>query len=64
MTEQLLRVEALAKTFPGRRSLGDVLARRPAQPVRAVDGVSFELGARCWRWSGSRGPARRPSATC
>ena len=44
MTEQLLRVEALAKTFPGRRSLGDVLARRPAQPVRAVDGVSFELG--------------------
>jgi oligopeptide/dipeptide ABC transporter ATP-binding protein len=44
MTEQLLRVEALAKTFPGRRSLGDVLARRPARPVRAVDGVSFELG--------------------
>ena len=44
MTDQLLRVEGLAKTFPGRRSLGDVLARRPAQPVRAVDGVSFELG--------------------
>jgi oligopeptide/dipeptide ABC transporter ATP-binding protein len=44
MTEQLLRVEALAKTFPGRRSLGDVIARRPARPVRAVDGVSFELG--------------------
>jgi oligopeptide/dipeptide ABC transporter ATP-binding protein len=44
MTEQLLRVEGLAKTFPGRRSLADVLARRPAQPVRAVDGVSFELG--------------------
>ncbi|HJP70592.1 MAG TPA: ABC transporter ATP-binding protein [Candidatus Limnocylindria bacterium] len=44
MTDELLRVEGLAKTFPGRRSLGDVLARRPAQPVRAVDGVSFELG--------------------
>jgi oligopeptide/dipeptide ABC transporter ATP-binding protein len=44
MTDQLLRVEGLAKTFPGRRSLADVLARRPAQPVRAVDGVSFELG--------------------
>jgi oligopeptide/dipeptide ABC transporter ATP-binding protein len=44
MTDQLLRVEGLAKTFPGRRSLADALARRPAQPVRAVDGVSFELG--------------------
>ena len=44
MTDHLLRVEGLAKTFPGRRSLADVLARRPAQPVRAVDGVSFELG--------------------
>jgi oligopeptide/dipeptide ABC transporter ATP-binding protein len=43
MTDQLLRVEGLAKTFPGRRSLADALARRPAQPVRAVDGVSFEL---------------------
>jgi oligopeptide/dipeptide ABC transporter ATP-binding protein len=44
MTDQLLRVEGLAKTFPGRRPLADALARRPAQPVRAVDGVSFELG--------------------
>jgi oligopeptide/dipeptide ABC transporter ATP-binding protein len=39
----VLRVEGLAKTFPGRRTLGDLLARRPPTPVRAVDGVSFEL---------------------
>jgi oligopeptide/dipeptide ABC transporter ATP-binding protein len=45
VTDQLLRVEGLAKVFPGRRSLIDVLARRPARPVRAVDGVSFELTA-------------------
>jgi oligopeptide/dipeptide ABC transporter ATP-binding protein len=45
MTDQLLRVEGLAKVFPGRRSFVDVLARRPARPVRAVDGVSFELAA-------------------
>jgi oligopeptide/dipeptide ABC transporter ATP-binding protein len=45
MTDALLRVEALAKEFPGRRSLADWLARRPARPVRAVDGVSFELRA-------------------
>jgi oligopeptide/dipeptide ABC transporter ATP-binding protein len=44
MTEQRLRDEARANTFPGRRALGDVLARRPPRPVRAVDGVSFELG--------------------
>jgi oligopeptide/dipeptide ABC transporter ATP-binding protein len=41
----LLRVEGLVKEFPGRRSLGDWLARRPARPVRALDGVSFELRA-------------------
>jgi oligopeptide/dipeptide ABC transporter ATP-binding protein len=39
----VLRVTDLAKTFPGRRSFGDLLARRPATPVRAVDGVSFEV---------------------
>ena len=44
MTETpLLSVENLVKEFPGRRSLGDWLARRPARPVRALDGVSFEL---------------------
>ncbi|HEX2766588.1 MAG TPA: ABC transporter ATP-binding protein [Candidatus Limnocylindria bacterium] len=43
--EPLLRVEGLRKTFPGRRSLGDALRRRPASPVRAVDGIDFELRA-------------------
>jgi oligopeptide/dipeptide ABC transporter ATP-binding protein len=45
MTEQVLRVEDLVKEFPGRRSLGDWIRRRPARPVRALDGVSFELRA-------------------
>jgi oligopeptide/dipeptide ABC transporter ATP-binding protein len=45
MTEQLLRVEDLVKEFPGRRSLGDWIRRRPARPVRALDGVSFDLHA-------------------
>ena len=45
MTEQVLRVEDLVKEFPGRRSLGDWIRRRPARPVRALDGISFELRA-------------------
>ena len=45
MIEQVLRVENLVKEFPGRRSLGDWLRGRPARPVRALDGVSFELRA-------------------
>ena len=45
MIEHVLRVENLVKEFPGRRSLGDWLRRRPARPVRALDGVSFELRA-------------------
>jgi oligopeptide/dipeptide ABC transporter ATP-binding protein len=45
MTDPLLRVEDLVKEFPGRSSLGDWLRRRPAPPVRAVDGISFELRA-------------------
>ena len=45
MTDQVLRVEGLVKEFPGRRSLGDWLRRRPARPVRALDGVSFDLRA-------------------
>ncbi|GHD87125.1 ABC transporter ATP-binding protein [Streptomyces naganishii] len=39
-TTALLSVRDLAKTFPGRRRLG-----RPAAPVRAVDGVGFDLEA-------------------
>ena len=45
MTDALLRVEDLVKEFPGRRSVADWLRRRPARPVRALDGVSFELRA-------------------
>ncbi len=43
MTDALLTVEDLVKVFPGTRSLNDVFARRPAPPVRAVDGISFEV---------------------
>ncbi len=43
MADFALEVEDLAVAFPGRRSLGDVIARRPARPVRAVDGVSFRV---------------------
>ncbi|HET9416852.1 MAG TPA: ABC transporter ATP-binding protein [Candidatus Limnocylindria bacterium] len=45
MTDALLRVEDLVKDFPARRSLSDWVRRRPARPVRALDGVSFELRA-------------------
>ncbi len=44
-TEPLLRVEGLVKEFPAQRSLTDVVTRRPARPVRAVDGIDFELRA-------------------
>jgi oligopeptide/dipeptide ABC transporter ATP-binding protein len=43
VTPPLLRVDGLVKEFPGRRSVLDVLRRRPARPVRAVDGISFDL---------------------
>jgi len=45
MTDALLRVEGLVKEFPGSTSFADWLRRRPASPVRAVDGISFELRA-------------------
>ena len=45
MTEPLLRVEGLVKQFPGRTSFGDWVRRRHAPPVRAVDGISFQLRA-------------------
>ena len=45
MTDALLHVEDLVKVFPGRTSLADWIRRRPAPPVRAVDGISFELRA-------------------
>ena len=43
--QPLLRVEGLVKEFPTRRSFLDVISRRPAPPVRAVDGIDFELRA-------------------
>jgi oligopeptide/dipeptide ABC transporter ATP-binding protein len=43
--EPLLRVEGLVKEFPAQRSLTDIVRRRPARPVRAVDGIDFELRA-------------------
>jgi len=45
VSEPLLQVQDLVKEFPGRRSLLDWLRRRPARPVRALDGVSFQLRA-------------------
>jgi len=41
--DALLKVEGLVKEFPGQQSFVDWIARRPAPPVRAVDGISFEL---------------------
>lgn len=43
--EPLLRVEALVKEFPVHQSILDWVRRRPARPVRAVDGIDFELRA-------------------
>ncbi len=43
MTDALLSVEELVKEFPGQQSFVDWLFRREAPPVRAVDGISFEL---------------------
>lgn len=41
----LLQVQDLVKHFPVRRGVVDMLAQRPAQVVRAVDGVSFDIAA-------------------
>jgi oligopeptide/dipeptide ABC transporter ATP-binding protein len=40
---ELLRVDGLVKEFAGRHSPLDWLRRRPPRPVRAVDGISFDL---------------------
>ena len=45
MTDALLRVEDLVKEFPAQSSFADWVRRRSAPPVRAVDGISFELRA-------------------
>ena len=41
--EVIVRVENLKKWFPIRRSLTDIVTRRPRKYVKAVDGVSFEI---------------------
>jgi oligopeptide/dipeptide ABC transporter ATP-binding protein len=43
VSDALLRVEDLVMEFPGQQSFVDWVARRPAPPVRALDGISFEL---------------------
>jgi len=43
MAEPVIRVRDLHMQFAGRRGLVDSVRRRPAQPIRAVDGVSFSL---------------------
>jgi oligopeptide/dipeptide ABC transporter ATP-binding protein len=43
MTEELLRLEDLEVHFPVRRSLLDVLRRRPRNVVRAVDGINLTI---------------------
>ena len=43
VTDALLSVEDLVKEFPGQQSFVEWLFRRDGPPVRAVDGISFEL---------------------
>lgn len=43
--EALLRVENLKKWFPVRKNIMDVLLARKELFIKAVDGVSFEIGA-------------------
>jgi oligopeptide/dipeptide ABC transporter ATP-binding protein len=43
VTDALLSVEDLVMEFPGRQTFGEWVTRRPVPPVRAVDGISFEL---------------------
>ena len=44
MSEPLLRVENLKKYFPVRRNILEVLRKEPVRYVKAVDGISFEIG--------------------
>jgi oligopeptide/dipeptide ABC transporter ATP-binding protein len=43
MAEPVIEVRDLHKRFERRRSALDALRRRPVAPVRAVDGISFEV---------------------
>ena len=44
MSKPLLRVENLKKYFPVRRSILEALRKEPPRYVKAVDGISFEIG--------------------
>jgi oligopeptide/dipeptide ABC transporter ATP-binding protein len=44
VSDTLLQVRDLRVEFPGRRSVGDHLARRPGRAFAAVRGVSFDIG--------------------
>jgi oligopeptide/dipeptide ABC transporter ATP-binding protein len=44
-TSPLLEVDSLVKHFPVRRNLAQILTGQEAKRVRAVDGVSFSIGA-------------------
>ena len=42
-TQPILGARGLAKTFTSKRSLGDVIFRRPAEELQALEGVSFRI---------------------
>ncbi|AIF70409.1 peptide ABC transporter ATPase [Palaeococcus pacificus DY20341] len=44
MSEPVLKVENLKKYFPIKRGLVDVLKGKPERHVKAVDGLTFEIG--------------------
>ncbi len=44
MPEPAVEVRELGKRFPVRRSLAEVIGRRPRLEIRALDGISFEVG--------------------
>ncbi|HII41291.1 MAG TPA: peptide ABC transporter ATP-binding protein, partial [Thermoplasmata archaeon] len=43
MTQALVEIRGLTKHFPLTRPVQDVLARRPREAIRAVDGVSVNV---------------------